>query len=163
MTCDSARVDFLNPRAIIFGFAVLDFTLNLTYVRQVELEIQARIGTGVWPYPAHWYPGAVMFVPLLLLGAAVCLAINHWWSVLLAMFGSGKVVWLLGFRPLMGMHFAHDLPLFGWQALEKLWNSVYEPQPQYLFEVLLGTTICAYALLLLWRFLYSRYITRSLT
>ncbi len=98
----------------------------------------------------------MMVEPFLLLAAAVGLLINCWWSVLLAMFTSLRVIYLLGYLSWIAVHFAHDVPMFSWQAMEKLWDLIYGPRPQYLFEVALGVVIFAYAVLLSLHFVYSR-------
>jgi hypothetical protein len=131
----------LKPKFILFAGSVINVIWHVTWVRRVELEIQAKIGTGHWPYPAHWNPAAVMWEPLLLLAAALGLLINRWWSVLIALLASGRVIYLLGLLPLKAVHSAHDVPMFSWRAMQKAWYVVYTPQPQYLFEAALGVVI----------------------
>jgi hypothetical protein len=156
MTFRKVLAHFLQPKAIIFAVSVINVIWDLRWVRRVELEIQASRNTGHWPYPAHWNPVAVMFEPFLLLAAALGLLFNRWWSVLLALLVSGRVIFLLAYLPLRAVHFAHDVPMFSWQGLEKVWYLVYTPQPQYLFEVALGVVIFIYAALVLTRSVYSR-------
>jgi hypothetical protein len=138
---------FLEPKAILRAVSVINVLWHVTWVRRVELEIQARMDTGHWPYPAHWNPIAVMFEPFLLLAAALGLLVNRRWSLLLALLASGRVIYLLGYLPLRAVHFAHDVPMLSWRGLEKVWFLVYTPQPQYLSEAALGVVIFIYAAL----------------
>jgi hypothetical protein len=147
---------FLNPRAIIFATCILNLLVRAMYLRQIELQAQAAMATGQWPYTAHWYPAAVMLVPMMLLIAAVGFLINRWWSLLLATLVSGRVIYLLGYLSLTTVHNAFDVPIFSWQAIEKLWYAIYQPQPQYLFEVVLATAIFISCISLLGRMTFCR-------
>jgi hypothetical protein len=147
----------LRPKAIIFGIALLNFMLSLMYVRQVESDIQARVKEGIWPYPAHWNPVAVMHEPSLLLVASISLLIGRWWGYLLAILASGLVIYTLGYSSWTAVSNAHGVPMFSWQALEKLWYVIYEPRPQYLFEVALAAIVFTYAIFLLSRSVYYKY------
>jgi hypothetical protein len=89
-------------------------------------------------------------------GAAVGLVINRWWSVLLAMLMSIRVIYTMGYLPWTAVYFAQGIPMLSWQALEKLWRLAYEPQPQELVAVVLGLVVFAYAVWLLFRFVYFR-------
>ena len=66
------------------------------FIRTVELEAQAARAAGYWSYE-HWNPLAVLLEPLLLLVAVVSLIVNRWWSLLLVLLASGRVVYLLGY------------------------------------------------------------------
>ncbi len=140
----------LNPKAVLFGICVLNFLLSLMYVRKVELEAKAAIAAGFWGHTEHWDPVAVMWEPFLLLLAAVGLLANRWWSLLLSLVAATRVVYLLGYLPLRAIHNAHDVPMFSWRAIEMLWT-VYQYQPRYLFEVIVGGVIAIYSGLLLIR------------
>jgi hypothetical protein len=146
---------FVNPRTMIFGICLLNVlaVLVVTLVRIRQLE-SVRQATGF--SLTHAYPTAIMVAPLLLLGAAVGLLINRWWSVLLAMLMSIRVIYTLGYLPWTAVYFAQGIPMLSWQALEKLWGLFYEPQPQYLVAVALGVVVFAYAVLLSLRFVYFR-------
>src|SRR5262245_26607979 len=122
---------FLNPKAILFGICVLNLLVSLMFVRRVELEREAARAAGYWAYSDHWNPLAVMWEPLLLIVAVVGLIVNRRWSLLLALLASGRVVYLLGYLSWRAIHFAHDVPMFSWQAVEKLWWEIYQPRPQY--------------------------------
>lgn len=145
---------FLKPKAITLGFAVLNFMLSLMYVRQVELESQARMKQGIWPYPHHWNPLAVMCEPFLLLAASAFLLIGRWWSHLLAILASGRVIYTLGYSPWAAVSNVDDVPMFSWRALVRLWYVLYEPWPRYLFEVALASVVFTYAAFMLSRFFY---------
>ncbi|MFN2513566.1 MAG: hypothetical protein ABR568_19365 [Pyrinomonadaceae bacterium] len=118
-------------------------------MRQRDLELQASGFSISGGKPA-------MVEPFLLLTASIGLLINRWWSVLLAMFASLRVIYLLGYLSWTAVHFAHGVPMFSWQALEKLWQVVYEPRPQYFFELALGVAIFACALVLMRRSVYAK-------
>ena len=156
MTFRKVLAHFLQPKAIISAVSVINIIWHVTWVRRVELEIEASMDTGHWPYPAHWNPVAVMFEPFLLLAAALGLLINRWWSVLLALLASGRIIYLLGYLPLSAVRFAHDVPTLSRRGFENVWFLVYTPQPQYLIEVALAVVIFIYAALVLTRSVYSR-------
>jgi small-conductance mechanosensitive channel len=147
---------FLNPRAIIFAACILNLLVRAMYVRQVELQAQAAIATGQWPYSEHWNPAAVMLGPMMLLIAALGFLINRWWSLLLATVLSGRVIYLLGYLSLTTVHYAFDVPIFSWQAIEKLWYAIYQPQPQHLFEVMIAAAIFISCISLLGRMTICR-------
>ncbi len=147
---------FLSPRAIVFAACILNLLVRAMYVRQVELEAQARMAIDQWPYSEHWNPAAVMLVPMMLLIAAIGLLINRWWSLLLATLVSGRVIYLLGYLSLTAVRYAFDVPMVSWQAIEKLWYAVYQPQPQYLFEVVLAMAIFISCISLLGRMTFCR-------
>ena len=41
--------------------------------------------------------------------------------------------------------------MFSWQAMEKLWYVIYQPRPEYPFEVVLGVVVIICALVVLAR------------
>jgi hypothetical protein len=140
-----------HPDTIIFGICLLNFIVALVNVVRIDREIGAS-GYIV----GHWYPGAVMMEPFLLLVSAISLLINRWWSLLLALLLSGRVVYSLGYLSWTAVHYAHDVPMLSWQAMEKLWYVIYQPRPQYLFEVALATVLLIYAVALLVGMAFSR-------
>lgn len=158
MTCNATQPvqRFLNPRAILFGICILNLLISLMFIRRVELQAQAARAAGQWSYSEHWNPLAVMWEPLLLFIAVVALIVNRWWSLLLALLVSGRVFYLLGYLSWRAIHFAHDVPMFSWQAIEKLWSVVYQPNPQYLIELVLSGLIFLYALTVITKQLFLR-------
>lgn len=146
---------FLKPKLVIFAASVINLLWHLRWVWRVELEIRAATESGHFPW-GHWNPVAVMFEPVLLLVAALGLLFNRWWTVMIAMLASGRVIYRVGYLPFSGVHYAHGDPMFSWGALQKVWSLVYTPQPQYLFESLLGIVIFIYAVVVFLRFLHSQ-------
>lgn len=146
---------FSNPRVVIFGICLLNvltvFVLSLMRIRELE---RVRQATGF--SLTHAYPTGIMIAPLLLLGAAVGLLLNRWWSVLFAMLMSIRVIYTMGYLPGTAVYLALGTPMLSWQGLEKLWRLVYEPQPHYLVAVVLGVVVFAYAILLSLRFVYFK-------
>src|SRR5258705_3067387 len=132
---------FLNVRALIFAVCLGNFIVRGVEVDRLDREIRA--------YVEHWYPGLMMVDPLLLVVSGVMLLFNGWWSFLLALLASARVIYSLGYLSWKAIHNAHDVPMFSWQAMEKLWYVIYQPRPEYLYEVVLGVVviICALALL----------------
>jgi hypothetical protein len=102
-------------------------------------------------YVEHWYPGLMMVEPFLLLVSGVLLLFNRWWSFLLALLASARVIYSLGYLSWTAIHNAHDVPMLSWQAMEKLWYVIYQPRPEYLFEVVLALVIFICAVVLLAR------------
>ena len=153
----TALLSLLKFRAIILGIALLNFMLSLMYMRQVELESQARMREGIWPYPHHWNALAVMREPSLLLVASVFLLLGRWWSNLLAILASGRVIYTHGYSSWVAVSAAHDVPMFRRQALEKLWHVVYEPRLQYFFEFALSAVVFIYAASPLWNIVYRKW------
>jgi hypothetical protein len=146
---------FLNFRTVLFGICLLNviavFVMTLVRIRELERVPQA---TG-FPVPQA-YPTGIMVAPLLLLGAAICLLINRWWSILVAMLMSMRVIYTMGYLPWTAVYLAQGIPMLSRQAFEKLWRLVYEPQPQELVAVVLGVVVFAYAVWLSLRFVYFR-------
>jgi hypothetical protein len=144
---------FSNPRVVIFGICLLNvlavFVLTLMRIRELE-RVRQTTGFSL----THAYPTGIMVAPLLLLGAAGALLINRWWSVLLAMLMSIRVIYTMGYIPWTAIYLAQGIPMLSGQAVEKLWRLVYEPQPQELVAVVL--VVFAYAVWLSLRFVYFR-------
>jgi hypothetical protein len=134
---------FLNVRGLIFAVCLGNFIVRGVVVDRLDREMRA------YGYVEHWYPGLMMVEPLLLLVSGVLLLFNRWWSFLLALLASGRVIYSLGYLSWTAVHNAHDVPMLSWQAMEKLWYVIYQPRPEYLFEVVLGVVvfICAVVLL----------------
>lgn len=97
-----------------------------------------------------------MWEPILLFVGVVGLIVNRWWSLSLALLASGRVVYLLGYLSWRAIHFAHDVPMFSWQAAEKLWSVIYQPHPQYFFEVVLAGIIFVYALMVIGKLVFLK-------
>ena len=136
---------FLNVRALIFAVCLGNFIVRGVEVDRLDREIRA------YGYVEHWYPGLMMVEPFLLLVSGVMLLFNRWWSFLLALLASARVIYSLGYLSWKAIHNAHDVPMFSWQAMEKLWYVIYQPRPEYLFEVVLGVVVIICALVLLAR------------
>ncbi len=153
----TALLSLLKLKAIILGIALLNFMLSLMYVRQVELESQARLREGIWPYPHHWNLLAVMQEPFLLLMSSISLLLGRWWSYSLAILASGRVIYTHGYSSWAAVSAAHDVPMLSGQALEKLWHVVYGPRPQYLFVFTLAAVVFTYTALILCHFVYRKW------
>jgi hypothetical protein len=141
----------VDPKAIIFGICLVNFVAMLVHVYRVDREIKAS-GYIV----GHWYPGAVMVDPFLLIIAGICLMVNRWWSLPVALLLSVRVVYHLGYLSWIAVHHAHDVPMLSWQAADLLWKVVYQPRPQYLFHVLLAMVVFIHAIGLLTRVRFYR-------
>ena len=131
---------------MLFGLCVLNLLVRVVHVQRVERAAQAAFAAGYWGYFEHWNPVAVMWGPFLLLVSSLGLLVNRWWSLLFSLVISARVVYLSGYLPWLSVHSAHDVPMFSWQAMEKLWLAVYQPHPQYLFEVIVGGFIFVYGM-----------------
>ena len=142
---------FRKPKVIIFVLCLIAFLVSLNHVAQIDRDIRAS-GFA----PGHWSPGAAMREPSLLLLAALSLLINRWWTVVLATIGSAHVIYALGYQPLRAVHLAQDIPMFSWQAMEKVWYLVYETRTEYLFEIALAFVILGYAVFESFRLINSR-------
>jgi hypothetical protein len=104
---------------------------------------------------SHTYP-VLMVEPFLLLGAAIGLLINRWWSVLLALLATMRVIYLSAYLPWSAVDLAFGIPMLSLQAVQKLWVLVYEPHPRYLVAVVLSIGMFAYGVFLSLRFVYAR-------
>jgi hypothetical protein len=141
----------VDPKSIIFGVCLVNFIAMLVHVYQVDRRIKAS-GYLV----GHWYPVAVMVEPFLLIISAIGLVVNRWWSLLVALLLSGRVVYSSGYLSLRAVHNAHDVPILSGQAMELLWNVIYQPRPQYLVQPVLAIMVFFYAIGLLTRLALSR-------
>lgn len=140
----------LNPRTIVFAICLVNFIVSLIDVVQIDRQMRA------YAYVEHWYPARVMVEPFLLLAAGIALLSTQWWSLLLAGLASARVIYTLGYLSWTAIHYAHDVPMLSWQAMEKLWYVIYQHRPQYLFEVVLAMVVFIYAVALLVRVMSSR-------
>ena len=113
-------------------------------------------------YVEHWYPGLILVAPLLLLAASVAMLVTRWWSLLLAVLASARVIYTLGYLSWRAVHFAHDVPMLSWRAMEKLWHVVYQPRPQSLFEVILALVILVFSSAALTRLLFTRRVAQAI-
>lgn len=141
----------VDPKSIIFGICLVNFAAMLVQVYRVDREIKA-LGYIV----GHPNPGAVMVDPFLLIIAGTCLMVNRGWSLIVALLLSGRVVYSLGYLSWTAVHHAHDVPMLSWQALELLWDLIYQPSPQYLIQVAIAMTVFIYAIALFTRARFSR-------
>src|SRR5258708_5673390 len=128
----------LDPKAIIFGFAVLHFLAMLMYVMRYQQEF-AVVST-------HWNPVRAMYEPAFLLIAAAALLFNKPWTYLAAVVASARVIYVLGYLGLFAMSEAHDQPMVSWYVFRTWFIVTYESQPQYLLELLLALLIVSYAI-----------------
>ena len=136
----------VDPKSIIFGVCLVNFAVMLIHVYGIDRKIKA---SGY--IAGHWYPGAVMVDPFLLIIAGTCLMVNRWWSLMVALLLSGRVVYSVGYLSWTAVHYAHDVPMLSWQAVDLLWKVIYQPRPQYLFQVVLAIVVFIYAIGLLTR------------
>lgn len=144
---------FLNLRAVIFAVCLINVAVVsvMTFVRIREWEFAHPTGSIV----SHTYP-VLMLEPFLLLGAAICLLINRWWSVWLALLATMRVIYLAVYFPWTAVYWALGIPMLSLQAVKTLWVLVYEPHPRYLVAAALAIGMFAYAVLLSARFVYFR-------
>jgi hypothetical protein len=141
----------VDSKVIVFGVCLVNFIAILVQVYQVDRRIKAS-GHLV----GHWYPGAVMVDPFLLILSGLGLMMNRWWSLIVTLLLSGRVAYSLGYLSWTAVHNAHDVPMLSWQAMEKLWHVIYQPRPQDLFQVALAIVVFTYAIGLLTRVAFSR-------
>lgn len=131
----------LDLRAVVFGFTLFNFVWM--WVRESRIE---------WQFiDYHGYFENTHRVLLLLL-ASLGLLLDRWWSLLVAVFLSGSVIYVLVFRALLSVTYAHDVPMFSYSALRRWWWMMYEFQPQYIIQIALAVVIFTYsaALLIKW-------------
>ncbi len=138
----------LDPKAIIFGFAVLQFLIVLMYVIRYQQEFSV--------VTTHWNPVRVMFEPVLLLLAAGALLPDKLWGYLIAIVASGRVIYVVGYLGLFAISAAHVHPLFSWYVLRTWLVVTYQSQPQYLIELILAALIAGYSIMLCAYRLFSR-------
>lgn len=128
---------FLEPKAIIFGLAVLQFLTVLMYAIQYERDFSF--------VSEHWNAGTVLAEPLLLLLAAGALLFDRVWGHLIAIVASGRVIYVLGYLGLSATSAAHGHFLLSPYVLRTWFTSTYESQPQYLLELALAIVVLGYA------------------
>ena len=140
-------ISLSNPTAIIFGVCLIGFLVSLINAIRIEYERQEDdffVGHGS---PAYGDP-------LLLLAAATGLVIGRWWSVLLALLVSLRLI--QGYGYISRDVVSHDVPLLSWRAVQKIWHAIFASDPQNIFEIILAITISIYAAWLLGRIIYRR-------
>jgi hypothetical protein len=130
-------------QGLIFIICLINFIVRGIEVDRLDREIRA------YGYVEHWYPGRIMVEPFLLLVAGGLLLFNRWWALLISLLAAARVVYSLGYLPWVSIHYAHEVPMFSSQAMQKLWYVIYQPHPEYPFQVALGAVvfICASVLL----------------
>lgn len=103
----------LKPKAILFGFVLFHFVVRLIFVMSLQ-------GGNAFVVAAGWDPVVAMARPFLLLVGAVCLFIDRLWSYVLAILLAGNIIYSNGYRGLVGISYAHGIPMFGVGAL-RIW------------------------------------------
>jgi hypothetical protein len=135
----------------IFLICLINFIVRGIEVDRLDREIRAY-----GAYAQHWYPGRIMLDPFLLLVAGALLLFNRWWALLISLLASARVIYSLGYLPWVSMHYAHDVPMFSSQAMEKLWHVIYKSNLEYPFQVGLGLIVFVCASILLTRVIIRR-------
>ena len=143
----------VNPRLVALCVCVV----NLIFIIARVVRLEREFNPGPNDYTVGWDPTVILIEPIILLIAAIGLVFNRWWSLLIALLASGRIVYVLGYLSWRAIHFAHDVPMFSRDAFEKLWHVIYQPRPEYLFDVILGLVIFVYAVILLSRFIHPRH------
>jgi|SRR5215471_6268926 len=141
----------IDPKVVVLCVCAGNF---ISMVAQV-IKLERDFNPGLNDYIGGWTPTVLLVEPMILLVAAVCLLINRWWTLLIALLASGRIIYTLGYLSWRESHFAQGRPT--WNAFEKLWYVVYQPRPQYLLEVIVALVIFAYSVALLFRFLRPRH------
>lgn len=137
----------LEPKAMIFGFALFIFIWMCVRDSRVD-----------WTGSSHYhgyFANVVLAFPLLI--AALCLLVNRWWSLPVAILLSSRLINQLVFQILLSISYAHDVLMFSSYAFNYWWFVVSEAQPQYLIQIVLGTAILFYSLVLFIRLVYRRF------
>jgi hypothetical protein len=136
----------IEPKSVLFGCAL--FTFIWMWVRD------ARVDWTNSPHYHGYFANVVLAFPLLI--ASLCLLVNRWWSLPVAVFLSGRLINELFFQILLSSSYAHDVPMFSARAFNYWWLVVSELQPQYLVQIALGTVILFYSSALFFRWAYRR-------
>jgi hypothetical protein len=135
----------LDLKAVLFGFTLFNFVWM--WMRESQIE---------WQFTDyHGYFENTHRVFLLLL-ASFGLLLNRWWGLLVAVVLSGRVIYVLVFRALLSISYAHDVPMFSRFALRNWWWIMYEAQPQYITQIALAAVIFTYSAALLIKWLCCR-------
>jgi len=143
----------VNPSLVTLCVCVGNLIIMIARVVRLEREFNP----GPNDFTVGWNPTVILIEPTVLLIAAIGLVFNRWWSLLIALLASGRIVYDLGYLSWRAVHFAFDVPMFSRGALGKRWYAIYQPRPEYLFDVILGLVIFAYAVILLSRFIHPRH------
>jgi hypothetical protein len=104
--------------------------------------------------PLPCYPGEhlpAISEPLQLFFAALALAVNKWWSRIIAMLISAYAIYDLGYSMLASCAFAHDEPVLSWSALLCWWQIVAFEAPRDLLNFSIALLVFSYAAFLLGR------------
>jgi hypothetical protein len=134
----------------IFIVCLINFIVRAIEVNRLDREIRA------YGYVEHWYPAQIMIEPFLLLVAGGLLLFNQWWTLLVSLLASARVVYSLGYLPWRSIHYAHDVPMLSSQAMEKLWNVIYKSHLEYPFKVALAMVVFVCACILMARVRFRR-------
>jgi hypothetical protein len=121
----------LQPGSVVFGLAVVDFTLML--VRD------SRIGWEFIDYHGYY---ADTYEALVLLIAALFLLLNRFWTCPIAALLATRTIYIHVFLTLRGISNAHDTSIFSVRAWTH-WLFVLRLQPQYALHLTLAVLIFA--------------------
>src|SRR5947209_4132779 len=102
----------LDARTLVVGLALLHFVAEMVSVIRFERE-SAFI-------PDHWNPVTIMPSPFLLLLGSVFLLLDRSWSYVLAILLAGNIVYSNIYRGLVGISYAHGVPVFSLRAA-RIW------------------------------------------
>src|ERR1051325_5867537 len=108
------------PSAMVFGASI---TLSCQAYDAMDRWYREF---GAEPFDHHptflWFPNLLFF-------ASVMLLIGRWWSDLLALLVSARVVYFLGYRSMLGVKNAFDEPTLVWVANRWFaFKYLYQPQ-----------------------------------
>lgn len=106
----------LEPKAILFGFVIFYFIVRLISAIRLERENAFVVGAG-------WDPIVAMTRPFLLLVGALCVFIDRSWSHGLAILLVGNIIYSNVYLALVGISYAHGIPMFGVGAL-RIWLEI---------------------------------------
>ena len=104
---------FSRPDAILFGFAVFYFLLQLLLVVRLNQQNAFAVAAGLNPI-------VVITQPLLLLVGAICLLIDRRWSYLVALMLAISLIYSNVYLVLIGISHTHGVQPFGRVAFRLL-------------------------------------------
>jgi hypothetical protein len=140
----------LDLKAVLFGFTLFNFVWM--WVRESRIQ---------WQWIDYDYFENTHRVFLLLL-ASLGLLLNRWWGLFVAVVLSSRVIYVLVFRALLSVTYAHDVPMFSYSALRRWWWMMYESQPQYIIQIILAAVIFTYSAALLIKWVCCRKSTNGI-